>query len=67
MQYCGVSDGDAIANQAGILLAIHMDDGVVLNAGFVTDADVIYVAAYGDVWPDAGALTNYNIADDLSA
>src|SRR4051794_634357 len=46
---------------------LHVNDGVVLNAGFLTDMDVVHIPANGDVAPYAGAFADLDIADDLSA
>src|SRR3954453_8314035 len=55
----------------GILHSRHVmldvDNRIVLNAGLFPDADIVHVAADGDVAPDAGAFADFDIADHLSA
>jgi hypothetical protein len=67
MQDGGVSDGYAIADDAGPVVVIDMQHGVVLDAGLVANANVIDIAANGDMRPDAGALTDDDVADDDGA
>ena len=56
-----------VPNQCGMGLALHMDDGAVLNIGASPHADPIDVAADDDVHPDTTVLADLNVADDLCA
>ena len=60
-----MAHSDAVADQAGIGIAFYVQDGVVLNATFFADADIVYVAPNRDVRPNGGALADMNIADNL--
>jgi hypothetical protein len=44
-----------------------MADGTILNIGVVPDPDDIDIPANDAVVPDAGMVTDLNIADDLGA
>jgi len=65
---CGVvADGDHLADVDGVEVAHAVEDGAVLDIGFCADADGVDVAADDGVHPDAGVLTEDDVADDLCA
>ena len=46
---------------------VNMQNSVVLNASFIANANVVYVAANCYVRPDTGSLANDDVANDLCA
>ncbi len=57
--------GDIVANVNAVLFLHAVQDAVVLNVGVVADADLVYIAAEDGVHPDAGVLSENDVADEL--
>jgi predicted amidohydrolase len=61
-----VSDGDPIAYDHRVEVALAVEHGAVLNIRARAHADGIYVAAKNRVHPHGRALTQNDVADKLS-
>ena len=60
-------DRNAVADGQRKQSGVAMQHRVVLNAGFVADADRVHVAAHGDIRPDAGPLADDHVSNHLRA
>jgi hypothetical protein len=60
-----VADGDPVAHEDRILVALAVEDGAILNVGAGADADGVDIAAQDGVHPDRGALAEHDVADEL--
>lgn len=67
MQADHVAHGDAIADDQGEVWRLRVEDAVVLDVGFLADADEVNIAPDGGERPDAGTIADYDVADDLRA
>ena len=67
VQNRAVTDGDMAANQGRELVAGNVDDGVILNIGVVTDANVKDIAAQDAVEPDARMVADLYVTDNMRA
>src|SRR6185437_7444072 len=56
-----------VADNTRILIVVHVQHAVVLNAGLVADPDIVHIASNGHSRPHAGTLANDNVADYLCA
>jgi hypothetical protein len=60
-----VADGDPVAHDDRMEVALAMEDGAVLDIGVGADADGVDVTAQDGVHPHRRALTEYDVAEDL--
>ena len=60
-----VADGDPVAHDDGIEVALAVEHGAVLHVGVGADADGVDVAAQDGVHPDRGVLAEHDVAEDL--
>jgi hypothetical protein len=60
-----VADGDPVADDDRIEVALAVEHGAVLHVGVRADADGVDVAAQHGVHPHRGALAERHVADDL--
>src|SRR6478609_4622579 len=67
VQHHEVTDGDAAADDERKIGSVAMQYRVVLNAGLVTDANPMHVATSHGAGPEAGALADSYVSDDLGA
>jgi hypothetical protein len=63
MDDCGVSDSDKVSEFAREVVG-EVEDGVILDVRVVSDNDTIDVAAKHGVVPDAGMITDGNVANN---
>ena len=60
-----MADGDPVAHDHRIEIALAVEDGAVLDVGVGADADGVHVAAQHGVHPHRGALAERHVADEL--
>ena len=72
VQHHHMADEHIVTNErrvatAAVKVGIAMDDGAILNVGARANPDTVHITTDHTIEPDAGPLTNLNIADDLAA
>jgi len=60
-----VADGDPVAHDYRIEVALAVEDGAVLDVGVGADTDGVHVATQDGVHPHGGALTEGDVANEL--
>jgi hypothetical protein len=60
-----VADGDPVAHDDGIEVALAVEDGAVLDVGVGANADGVDVTAQDGVHPHRRALAEHDVAEDL--
>ena len=60
-----MADGDPVAHNDGIEVAMAVEHGAVLHVGAGADANRVDVAAQDGVHPHRGALAQDDVAEDL--
>jgi isopentenyl phosphate kinase len=60
-----MSDGDPIAHDDRIDVALAVENGAILDVGLGTDADGIHIAAEHGIHPNRRVLAKRHVADQL--